>query len=116
MKDVIEKRSILNNWSILFEDIEEGESDDIVRVQDLSNDFGELTQLTYNPDDGALNVSWVLMDGEQTPFQISGQINITERNIPMSKEELLQAEVVEISKKSLYGTTIIVHSNGFIGQ
>ena len=115
-EELAEKRSILNNWSILFEDIEEGESDDIVRVQDLSNDFGELTQLTYNPDDGALNVSWVLMDGEQTPFQISGQINITERNIPMSKEELLQAEVVEISKKSLYGTTIIVHSNGFIGQ
>ena len=110
------RRSKLNEWSMRFKQIEDENLDEIVTVEDLSNDFGEMTQLTYNFRDGVFTVHWIIFNENTMDLQVNGDIAVSADNIPTTIEEMNQLEVIEISSDQLSNSSTIVEANGFIGR
>lgn len=115
-EELEEKQTIYFEWAHRFEELGEEKSEETVTVQDLSNDFGEMTNLMYTLSDGGLNVYWVMIDDEENILLVNGKVADMPGNMPLSKEELDEKELIEIDYEWRLTTTPLMQTNRFIGQ
>lgn len=110
------KRSVWNEWRLYFKEIEEEGLEHTVTVQDLVDDFGELSHINYDFQWGTLEVNWVALKEDGTALEINATIPMTEENVPTRKDDLYNLRVKSIGSDTLYKNSNILTTDDFIGQ
>lgn len=115
-EEVDEKISSWNEWNMYFEKIKDEELSDIVTVQDLADDYGDITRLNYNFRTGVLEVNWLVMGGNQMPLEINANIPMSANNVPTQKEDIYALQVDSVGSDRLFSDASILRTEDFIGQ
>lgn len=114
--EIEEKIGLWNDLNRQINKIEKEELDEVITVQDIADDFGEITHLTYNFRTGVLEVNWMVLEPDEMPFKVSGLIPITEDIPPTTKADIYDLQVQSVQSDHLFTDASIVRTDDFIGQ
>lgn len=115
-EEVEEKRGIWNDWRLYFKEIEDEDLNSNVTVQDLTDDYGDITRLTYDFRTGTLEVNWLVLEQDESALEINANILMLVDNVPTKKEDLFGLEVKSVGADTLYKNASILTTDDFMGQ
>lgn len=112
--EVEQKQAALDHFTEIIEANESADGSHSFYVEDFVNEFGNISRMFYDFQNGLLNISW-LINGQYLE-EITVRVQITNDNEMSTIKDLMKLEIISFDSRRVYNYDLSLNTNNFIGS
>lgn len=114
-EEVEKKKEALFKFTEIFEEKEANQSDEKFTIKDFSNEFGDITTMIYDFQEGAFTASWLIKEGDKWE-EIRATVPITDVTSISDIHDLVELEIIDFDSQFIFGSDRPLDTYEFIGS